>query len=95
MTVHFVTTPGRPWDQAIITIHIGDCKIEDSTKLCYFISERLGCGSLFYSDWVWDAGQGIIRVEANKGVPPETLEEAIKDIIDNFANIRKKQLINN
>lgn len=89
MIVHFVTNPGRAWDQAIITIHIGDCKIEDSTELCYFISERLGCGYLFYSDWVWDAGQGIIRVEANKGVPPETLEEAIKDIIDNFANIRK------
>lgn len=89
MIVHFVTNPGRAWDQAIVTIHVGGCKIENSTELCYFISERLGCGSIFYSDWVWDAEQGIIRVEANKGVPSRTLEEAIKDIIDNFAIIRK------
>ena len=89
MIVHFVTKPGRAWDQAIITIHIGDCKIEDSTKLCYFISERLGCGKLFYSDWIWDAGQGIIRVEANKGVPPETLEEAVRDIIQGY--VKSKQ----
>lgn len=88
MIIYHNIWPCRPCDKPIATVHVGDCSIEDEIELCHFITQHLHVGKVFFCDWLWNEGQGVVRVEANPGVPMETLDIAVKSIIEQFVNIK-------
>lgn len=81
MTIHYIMQNCRPHERAIATIHIGDCDFQDEVLFLNYIQPKIDLGRIFFIDWMFDANQGIIRIEANAGVQYDTLEQAISMVI--------------
>lgn len=89
MTIHHIIKPANSNAKHIAVVYVGDCTIMDQVDLCYYIKEKLQLGDVFYSDWIWDAFQGLIRIEAQFGVEQTALDEAVRDIIQGY--VKSKQ----
>lgn len=89
MTIHHIIKQATQNAKHIAVVYVGDCTIMDQVDLCYYIKEKLQLGYIFYSDWIWDAFQGLIRIEAQFGAEQTALDEAVRDIIQGY--VKSKQ----